>query len=188
METTLITVHCKLFQMMPYIIITESQKVSSAYCKPFQHSKEKTCRGGTMCLPSLNRVKYAHHRPVDVIIRRSNAAQSEAHLKHRPKRHSTGQATERLQAKGQQYRPTNTIQCRLPALPNLLHGRRSCPSSRCKSPPTPYTQPTPQVCPSPHCTPKTQLFDAKERRIRRLMNKLIWSESSTLDSTCAASL
>ena len=25
---------------------TKSQKISAAYCKPFQHSKEKTCRGG----------------------------------------------------------------------------------------------------------------------------------------------
>ena len=36
---------------------TKSQKVSSVYQRPFWHSREKTCRGGTMCPPSLNRVK-----------------------------------------------------------------------------------------------------------------------------------
>ena len=49
MATTFITVDCKLFQMMPYIII--SQKVSSTYWKPFQHSKVKTCRGGGHNVP-----------------------------------------------------------------------------------------------------------------------------------------
>ena len=34
---------------------TKSQKISSAYCKPFWHSKAKACREGEHC--SLNRVK-----------------------------------------------------------------------------------------------------------------------------------
>ena len=144
MATTLITVHYKLFQMMPYIIILKVRKFHQPTANRFSTARKKPVGEAHCAPPSLNRVKYAHHRPVHVIIRRSNAAQYEAHLKHRPKRHSTDQATHRLQAKGQQYRPTNTIQCRLPALPNLLHGRRSCPSSRCKSPPTPYLQPTTQ--------------------------------------------
>ena len=39
MAMALITVHCKLFKMMPYIIILKVRKFH-------QHSKEKTCSGG----------------------------------------------------------------------------------------------------------------------------------------------
>ena len=48
---------CKLFQMIPYIIILKNQKVSSAFCKPFKHIKAKTVRGHNVS-PSLNRVNY----------------------------------------------------------------------------------------------------------------------------------
>ena len=59
--TTLFTVYCKLFHMMPYIIILKSQKVSSAYCKPFQHRNEKPVAPPP--LPSLNRVNINASRP-----------------------------------------------------------------------------------------------------------------------------
>ena len=38
---------------------TKNQKVSSAYCKPFENTKEKTCREAqcTIYIPILNKVK-----------------------------------------------------------------------------------------------------------------------------------
>ena len=53
MATTLITVHYKLFQMMPYIIILKARKFHQPTANRFSTVKEKTCRGGAQYAPQL---------------------------------------------------------------------------------------------------------------------------------------
>ena len=58
MATTLITVDCKLFQMMPFIIILKVRKFHQPIPNRFSTAREKPVEGGgaeySMC---LNRVK-----------------------------------------------------------------------------------------------------------------------------------
>ena len=60
METTLAAVNCKLFQIMPYIIILKARKFHQACANRFSTAKKKPV-GGAQCAPpppSLNRVKF----------------------------------------------------------------------------------------------------------------------------------
>ena len=57
MATTLITVHCKLFQMMPYIIILKVRKFHRPTTDPSSTARKKPVGeggGGAQC---LNRVQ-----------------------------------------------------------------------------------------------------------------------------------
>ena len=56
MATALITVDCKLFQMMPYLNILKVRKFHQPSENPFNTAREKPVGGGAMCPPSLNRV------------------------------------------------------------------------------------------------------------------------------------
>ena len=57
MATTLFTVYCKLFHMMPYIIILKVRKFHQPTASLFSTARKKPV-GGTHCAPpSLNRVK-----------------------------------------------------------------------------------------------------------------------------------
>ena len=57
MVTILFTVYCKLFHMMPYIIILKVRKFHQTTASRFSTARKKTCRGGHIVPPpSLNRV------------------------------------------------------------------------------------------------------------------------------------
>ena len=58
MATTLITVDCKLFQMMPYIIILKVGKFHQLTANRFSTARKKPV-GGQCAPPGLNRVKRA---------------------------------------------------------------------------------------------------------------------------------
>ena len=51
MAATLITVDCKLFQMMPYIIILKVRKFHQPTANRFSTARKKPVGRGTMCLP-----------------------------------------------------------------------------------------------------------------------------------------
>ena len=53
MATTLFTVYCKLFHMMPYIIILKVIKFYQPTASRFRTARKKPV-GGTLCPPSLN--------------------------------------------------------------------------------------------------------------------------------------
>ena len=55
MATTLFTVYCKLFHMMPYVIILKVGKFHQPTASHFSTARKKPV-GGTLCPPSLNRV------------------------------------------------------------------------------------------------------------------------------------
>ena len=55
MATTLITVHCKLFQMMPYIIILKARTFYQPAANRFSTTRKKPV-GAQIAPPSLNRV------------------------------------------------------------------------------------------------------------------------------------
>ena len=64
MATTLFTVYCKLFHMMPYIIILKVRKFHQPTGSRFSTARKKPV-GGAHCAPppSLNRVKHASSNP-----------------------------------------------------------------------------------------------------------------------------
>ena len=57
MAIELITIHCKLFQMMPYIIILKVRKFHQPTASRFSTAREKHAGGGGHNPPSLNKVK-----------------------------------------------------------------------------------------------------------------------------------
>ena len=63
MVTILFTVYCKLFHMMPYIIILKVRKFHQTTASRFSTARKKPVGGGTLCPPppSLNRVKLFYH-------------------------------------------------------------------------------------------------------------------------------
>ena len=57
MATTLFTVYCKLFHMMPYIIILKVRKFHQPTASRFSTARKKPVGRGHIVPPSLNRVK-----------------------------------------------------------------------------------------------------------------------------------
>ena len=58
MVTILFTVYCKLFHMMPYIIILKVRKFHQTTASRFSTARKKPVGGHIVPPPSLNRVKY----------------------------------------------------------------------------------------------------------------------------------
>ena len=57
MVTILFTVYCKLFHMMPYIIILKVRKFHQTTASRFSTARKKPVGGAHCAPPSLNRVK-----------------------------------------------------------------------------------------------------------------------------------
>ena len=57
MATALIIIHCKLFQMMPYIIILKVRKFHQPTANRFSTERKEPAGGAQFAPPSLNRVK-----------------------------------------------------------------------------------------------------------------------------------
>ena len=70
MVTILFTVYCKLFHMMPYIIILKVRKFHQTTASRFSTARKKPVGGAHCAPPSLNRVKgYFVYNPIGIKLR-----------------------------------------------------------------------------------------------------------------------